>query len=83
MSVFKSKEEKQLDELISKININMENNYKDEAQDDFKKFVAILTEYKNDNKIKEKVIKKYEQQAQVYSLKLKEYTHKDQKPYWT
>ena len=36
MGLFKSKEEKELEELIDRVEVNMSNNYKDAAQADFK-----------------------------------------------
>lgn len=34
-------------------------------------------------KLKEKTRQKYESILETYRIKLKGYTHKDQKPYWT
>ena len=36
MGLFKSKAEKELDSIIQRLNMNMSNNYKDNAQDELK-----------------------------------------------
>lgn len=83
MRLFISNEEKQLDALLEAMRINMENNYKDLAQKDFKKFSETYFQYKENGKLKSSAIKHYENQLAIYSEKLKDYSHKDQKPYWT
>lgn len=83
MSLFKSKEEKNLDTLIQLVNMNMENNYKDEAQKNYKELIELFDAYRNAGKLKQNSIKHYEEQLALYSEKLKDYSHKDQKPYWT
>ena len=61
----------------------MSNNYKDNAQEGLKEFENTLTEMKNDGKTKASVIEKYECILGIYKEKMKGFTHKDQKPYWT
>lgn len=83
MRLCKSAKEKELDEIIQRIEVNMQNNYKDNAQAAFKEFEETLTAMKNDSKTKQSVIRKYDGILDSYREKMKGYTHKDQKPYWT
>ena len=41
MGLFKSKAEKELDDIIRRLEMNMSNNYKDNAQDDLKELETI------------------------------------------
>lgn len=83
MGLFKSAKEKELDAIIQRIEVNMQNNYKDNAQDAFRKFEEMLTALKNEGKMKPSIIEKYDSVLKIYKDKLKGYAHKDQKPYWT
>ena len=82
MGLFKSKEEKKLDNIIQRLEMDMSNNYKDNAQDDLKELEAKMNAVRNSGKIKDKVIAKYEAIIDEYKEKMKGYSHKDQKPYW-
>ncbi len=82
MSLFKSKTEKELDEIILRMAMNLSNNYKDNAQDNLKQLEARLAELREAGKLKEKVLLEYESTLGIYKEKLKGYSHKDQKPYW-
>ena len=79
---FKSSAEKQLDGLIQKMEMNLSNNYKDNAQSDLKKLEETLAEMKAAGTLKEAVQAKYETIMENYRQRLKGYSHKDQKPYW-
>ena len=79
---FKSSAEKQLDGLIQKMEMNLSNNYKDNAQSDLKKLEETLAEMKAAGTLKEAVQAKYESIMETYRQRLKGYSHKDQKPYW-
>ncbi|MCR5418618.1 MAG: hypothetical protein K6E84_06855 [Lachnospiraceae bacterium] len=81
-SIFKSNQEKILDELIGKVQMNMSNNYKDNAQAGFAEFEKKLEEYISAGSLKGKSAEKYQVLRGEYAEKLKGYTHKDQKPYW-
>ena len=82
MSLFKSKAEKELDDIIQRLEMNMSNNYKDNAQENLKEFEINLNELRYSEKINEKVFSKYESILDSYKEKMKGYSHKDQKPYW-
>ncbi len=60
----------------------MSNNYKDNAQDNFRHLEETFKEYKSENRLKEKIASKYEKIIEEYRERLKGYTHKDQKPFW-
>lgn len=83
MGLFKSASEKQMDALMAKIDMNMSNNYKDNAQMDLKEFEELFAEVKASGKLNPKKVAKYESYLGDYQARLKGYTHKDQKPYWT
>ncbi len=82
MGLFKSNEEKQLDAIIGKLQMNMSNNYKDNAQANFKELQEVFEGMRSSGKLKGKALAKYETILEEYREKLKGYTHKDQKPYW-
>lgn len=82
MGLFKSKYEKELDGIIAEIDMNMNNNYKDNAQAAFRKLETALDEMSGEGQLKEKAINIYRKQLNVYKEKLKGYTHKDQLKNW-
>lgn len=83
MEIFKSKHEKQLEDIIKRLEMNMSNNYKDNAQDNLREFEKVLIQKKEAGLLKDKKICKYEEILKEYQVKMKGYSHKDQKPYWT
>lgn len=83
MGLFKSKKEKELDWIIQRLEMNMSNNYKDNAQDNLKELEETLQTMIEDGQLKEKVIKHYEEIIAGYKEKMQGYSHKDQKPFWT
>ena len=82
MGIFKSKEEKQLDSIIQRLQMNMSNNYKDNAQDNLRELEKTLKDMRSAGNIRTKVIEKYELILDDYKEKMKDFRHKDQKPYW-
>ena len=82
MGLFKSKAEKELDSIIQRLNMDMSNNYKDNAQDDLKDLEATINAYRSSDTIKQGVLAKYEGIMEELKEKMKGYSHKDQKPYW-
>ncbi len=83
MGLFKSKYERELETYIDRINMNMSNNYKDNAQAALKELEARYEELKAAGALKAKDAAMFETQIGIYRNRLKGYTHKDQKPYWT
>lgn len=82
MGLFKSRAEKELDSIIQRLEMDMANNYKDNAQDDLKELIAALDKMRSSGMIKPKALSGYEETVNGYKEKMKGYTHKDQKPYW-
>lgn len=83
MGLFKSSYEKELDAAIKKLEMNLSNNYKDAAQENFKDLEALFEKFTSECKLKDKTKAQYEKVLNEYREKLKGYAHKDQKPYWT
>lgn len=83
MGLFKSRQEKELDIIIMRIDMNMSNNYKDNAQADLREYEELLYRFIEEGSLKVKVRSFYESKLDSYKDKMKGYTHKDQKPYWT
>lgn len=83
MGIFRTKYERELDRIIARLNMDLSNNYKDNAQDDLREFEAKLTQFSKQELLKEKSRIVYERQLQVYKDGMRGFSHKDQKPYWT
>ena len=82
MGFFKTKEEKELDSIIRRMEMNMSNNYKDNAQDNLKELEVTLNVLRSSGGLKPALIQKYESILDSYKIKMQGYTHKNQKPYW-
>ena len=82
MKLFKSAYERDLDNIIAKIQMNMSNNYKDAAQLNLNELADAIEAYAGEKKIKGETLAYYESQLGIYKERLKGFTHKDQKPYW-
>lgn len=82
MLFFHNKFQKQLNELLNRIQMNFENNYKDAAQMNLKEYEELLMEFINSNKIKGNSKQYYEDKLNYYKEQMKRFTHKDQKPKW-
>ena len=83
MGLFKSRYEKELDMIIQRLEMNMSNNYKDNAQANLKELEEALGKIKSEGILKGKPLKHYETILSEYQSRMKGYSHKDQKPYWT
>lgn len=83
MGLFKSKYEKELLGIISRLEMNMSNNYKDAAQSNLKELEETFGEFCEQGKIKDKTRENFEKKIEEYRQKMVGYTHKDQKPFWT
>lgn len=73
---------KLLDDAICKIQMNMENNYKDAAQINLKEFEECFRDLETAGKLNESQKAYYEEQLGELQKRLKHFTHQDQKPYW-
>lgn len=77
-----SSRNKQLDVLVQKIRMNMENNYKDAAQMNLKEFEELLQQLEESGKLNQKQKHYYEGELDSFKVRMKNFTHKDQKPFW-
>ena len=78
----KSSKNNALEDVIMRLNMNMSNNYKDAAQSNLKEFEELFTELNDSGKLNEKQRVRYEGLLKECKEKMKDYSHKDQKPYW-
>ncbi|MBQ6696002.1 MAG: hypothetical protein IJN16_04790 [Lachnospiraceae bacterium] len=78
----KSSRNKQLDGIVQKIRMNMENNYKDAAQMNLKELEELMAELEAAGKLNDKQRLYYEGELSSFKERMKNFTHKDQKPYW-
>ena len=83
MGLFKSKYEKEMDSIISKLEMNMSNNYKDAAQNNLRELEEAFDNFVSQGKLKDKTQTEYGKKIEAYKVKKQGYTPKDQKPYWT
>lgn len=74
---------RQLDDKLQRIQMNFENNYKDAAQMNLKEFEALLTELSGKGKLSDAQKIYYQDKLGDYNGRMKNFTHKDQKPTWT
>ena len=79
----KPKKNRDLEALMERIDSNMANNYKDAAQEYLKEFEVKLSQLAEAGQLKEDQKKHYEDLLDTYRIRMKGFTHKDQKPYWT
>lgn len=75
--------DKDLENIIFRLEANMSNNYKDNAQDNLRELEKKFEELKNAGKLSSKKIDLYQKMIDDYKVRMKDFTHKDQKPYWT
>ena len=78
----KSSKHSGLDDVILRLNMNMSNNYKDAAQSNLREFEALFYELKASGRLNAKQEVRYETLLSEYKEKMKNYSHKDQKPTW-
>lgn len=83
LSFLKSSKKSELETIVARIRMNMENNYKDAAQLNLAEFEKLFYELKDNGKLNDKQIKNYEAVLESLKIRMKNFTHKDQKPYWT
>ena len=75
----KSSKNNSLEDVILRLNMNMSNNYKDAAQDNYKQFLSLFQEYKEKNVLKKRQIAYYEEKVKEWEPQMRKYTHFDQK----
>lgn len=77
------KTHKELEAIKARIDANMANNYKDNAQSAYKDLIQNYEALDAASKLSEKQKSYYREVIENYKGKLKGFTHKDQTPYWT
>lgn len=73
---------KELDRIIAELNMNMQNNYKDAAQEALHELEQKLSEMTEENALSEKQKASYTSILDEYKVRLKSYSHKEQRPFW-
>lgn len=74
---------RQLDEKLERIQNNFENNYKDAAQLNLKEFEGLLHDMCEEGRLSERQKSYYSDKLEEFGERMKNFTHKDQKPTWT
>lgn len=74
---------RQLDEKLQRIQMNFENNYKDAAQINLKELEALFRDLSEKGKLSDRQKAYYSEKLSEYNGRMKNFTHKDQKPTWT
>lgn len=73
---------KELEAAVARLQMNMSNNYKDAAQADYKELMELYEKLSGKGGLTDKQRSYYKEVIEEYRVKMKDYTHKDQKPYW-
>ena len=73
---------KQMEAAIARLQMNMSNNYKDAAQTDYKELLDLYAQLEDKGVLSDRQKNYYKEVIEDYSVKMRNYTHKDQKPYW-
>lgn len=73
---------KQLDAIIQRIEMNVSNNYKDAAQLNLKELEAEMKKLEDDGRLNPKQKEYYDGRLSSFRERMKNFTHKDQKPTW-
>ena len=83
MGLLGMRKDPELERAIARVRMNMENNYKDAAQAEFRTLQTVYEETKASGRLKEKQAAYYETVMTELTEKLRKYTHADQKTAWT
>lgn len=73
---------KVLEEQIHHVRLNVENNYKDAAQEDFRVFEKTLQELKAAGKLTEKQVEYYDALWKQLKEEMKKFSHFEQRATW-
>ena len=77
MSIFKKNLEKNaVKKALNKIQINLENNYKDLAIKAYNDAAALIETYRADKKLNDKDYEKYKQGLAVFHKRMEGYSHR-------
>ncbi len=75
MGLFRSKGERELEDIFQSMKINLQNNYKEPAHNARKKLGERSEALFSEGKISKRVYNKYNQLYNEYTIKLKDYHH--------
>lgn len=75
LKLFKNPAVRELEEIVAELQANLENNYKDAAQDAREKLKRRLDELNAEGKLKEKDYKRFSVIYTEYSVKMTGYKH--------
>lgn len=78
-----AKTNRELEALVERIASNAANNYKDAAQDYLRQFESRFEELRAEGKLNQRQTERYGELLSDFKGRMKEFSHKDQKPYWT
>ncbi len=78
-----AKANRELEALVERIASNVANNYKDAAQDYLRQFESRFEQLQAEGRLNERQRARYGALLSDFKGKMKEFSHKDQKPYWT
>ncbi|MBP3900908.1 MAG: hypothetical protein J6D53_05510 [Blautia sp.] len=82
MGLFFKKTHPDLERLLRELEMDMSNNYKDTAQDDFAALEEAYNRLINEGKLSKRQQEHYDERLLELRTILKGYTHKDQKAVW-
>lgn len=77
MTMFFKKRVTELEQLLTSVQMNSSNNYKDAAKADYESFWKRLEELKQTGKINEKTYRYYEHEGNKWQAKMKNYNHQN------
>jgi len=78
-SFFQSETHKDLEQILLRLKLNAENNYRDATKEDLAELEAKFNELHDAGKLSEKQITYYNGRIAIYKEKLKNFSHKAQK----
>ena len=82
--IFRNKcKNKDIEPILNQLNMNLANNYKDEAQVKLKELEAMFARLCDEGVLSDTQKKYYEDIITGLKGQMKDFTHKDQKPTWT
>ena len=82
MGLFGIRKNGDLESCLARTRMNMANNYKDAAQENFRETEVLFEKLKEDHKLSAKQTAYYDEAIGILRGQLKGYTHKDQNARW-
>ena len=79
---FRSSKNAQLDAIVQRIHMNMENDFRDVAQMNVTELEEVYNRLVECGKLNDKQMLNYENELDNFKIRLKNFTHKEQEPTW-